>query len=214
MVRPDTPRTFAMSAPTVPLVIVLCGPMSKGRWPSPVPRMLSGKICTSSATSAPSSPGRAAVPTKSPGLMSVRLAAATPTIGVLGLKAIDRAWPPVVCTASASPFRPVMVPWMRVVDAACANESRVSNGHATSPAAPITSKFRRPCRMRCPCAMTPHRLGRRSLFARRFPLLLPSVTPDSTSGTEQLSIARSARRCAAISAESEAAPRLLMRSMF
>ena len=54
---------------TVALVIVLPGGPAMGRWPSPVPRIDSAKICTSVAVSVPSALGAAVVPRKVPCVM-------------------------------------------------------------------------------------------------------------------------------------------------
>src|SRR5450830_1090398 len=53
---------LATTSPTLPLVMVLLGARSNGRWPSPVPAMAGGKTCTSSAFCEPSGCGIAAAP--------------------------------------------------------------------------------------------------------------------------------------------------------
>src|SRR5215472_12488283 len=65
---------------TVPLVMLLFGVISHARFPSPVPRIDSGKMWISIACSVPSVVGVAAVPIKLPGLTSDKLAAATDAI--------------------------------------------------------------------------------------------------------------------------------------
>src|SRR5258705_4462079 len=71
---------------TVPLVMLLFGLRSHARFPSPVPRIDSGKIWTSTACSLPSVPGVAAVPIKLPGLISDSDALATDTSFALSAK--------------------------------------------------------------------------------------------------------------------------------
>src|SRR5437868_10260663 len=79
-VRPSTPATVCS---TLALVIVLCGRRSHGRCPSPVPRIASGKICTSTAFWLPSACGIPVTPTNEPGLMSEIDALVMPTTAAL-----------------------------------------------------------------------------------------------------------------------------------
>jgi hypothetical protein len=58
--------------------MVLFGRRSKGRDPSPVPRMSSGNTCTSIAFSPPSGPGTVVVPMKEPTLISASEILMTP----------------------------------------------------------------------------------------------------------------------------------------
>ncbi len=55
---------------TVALVMVLCGWRSQGRWPSPVPRIASGKMWISMQRWLPSACGMPVTPMKEPCLMS------------------------------------------------------------------------------------------------------------------------------------------------
>src|SRR5258705_12636219 len=80
------PLVMLLFGAAVPLVMLLFGVRSHARFPSPVPRIDSGKIWTSIACSLPSVPGVAAVPIKLPGLISDSDALATDTIFALSAK--------------------------------------------------------------------------------------------------------------------------------
>src|SRR5258707_841742 len=77
------PLVMLLFGAAVPLVMLLFGVRSHARFPSPVPRIDSGKIWTSIACSLPFVPGVAAVPIKLPGLISDSDALATDTIFAL-----------------------------------------------------------------------------------------------------------------------------------
>src|SRR5207248_9329002 len=77
------PLVMLLFGAAVPLVMLLFGVRSHARFPSPVPRIDSGKIWTSIACSLPSVLGVAAVPIRLPGLISDSDALATDTIFAL-----------------------------------------------------------------------------------------------------------------------------------
>src|SRR5215831_1389843 len=104
------PSIFCTANATVPFVMVLVGPKSHARCPSPVPRIDSGKICTSVARKVPPGCGTAVVPTKLPGLMSANDAATIATIFALLLRWMLRRAPPVDLTVSVLPSTWTMVP--------------------------------------------------------------------------------------------------------
>ena len=81
--------------PTVPLVMVEALPsaFSQGRWPSPLPRRLGAKTCTSRAFRVPSGCGTAAVPMKLSGWMSSGFASDTARIAVLSVSLTVSCWP-------------------------------------------------------------------------------------------------------------------------
>src|SRR3954469_2848751 len=108
------PSPMFLMAATLALVILLSGRRSQSRWPSPAPRMLSGKMCTSSATSAPSFWPTVVVPMYLPLPMSAMLALATPTTTTLSgtLTFIDS--PLRALTVSRLPAICSSVPRMRV----------------------------------------------------------------------------------------------------
>ena len=106
------PSEPADSDSMVALVIVLSGKRSQGRWPSPVPRMASGKISTSRARSLSLGPV-AAVPMKVPGLASARVAGITDvTTGGVGswMRSVS---PSRDCTTRVLPSSASTVPRMR-----------------------------------------------------------------------------------------------------
>src|SRR5579864_164982 len=106
---------------TVPLVMERFGPM--GRWPSPVPRIASGKMCTSSACSLPSGPLSAAEPTKSPGLMSESLAFPFALILTSAGTLTEVVFPSDVRTTRVVPSKDEMTPRKRT-GAFCANKEK------------------------------------------------------------------------------------------
>src|SRR6516164_1801632 len=82
--------------------------------------MAGGNIRTSIAPSPPAEPGREAMPTKSPGLMSPADAAVTPITFHSGLSASDASGPSRVLTVRVDPSRLAIVPRTRTISSACA----------------------------------------------------------------------------------------------
>jgi hypothetical protein len=117
---PSTPATVA---PTVPLVMVESGAPSQGRCPSPVPRMDSAKMCTSSAFCEPSGCGVAPLPTYNPGLMSATEALTTAATSALSASLSVSSSPLLDFASTARPSSFSIVPRNRIVcgcgDAAC-----------------------------------------------------------------------------------------------
>src|SRR5579871_179817 len=87
----------------LPLVIELFGARSKGRKPSPVPRIDSGKTCTSSAWRSSPSPGTAATPMNAPGFTSVSASVTTRLNRVFAIIWTVRSSPARVRTARVPP---------------------------------------------------------------------------------------------------------------
>ena len=105
-------------ASTVALVIVLSGVRSQARWPSPAPRIASGKISTSCAFSVPSGCGTAAVPMKLPVAAAARSAGTSAAILTSGVRVSSTVGPSRVAIVSAGPLACSMVPRIRSVSAA------------------------------------------------------------------------------------------------
>src|SRR6267378_512790 len=113
---------FLMSA-TLAFVILLSGRKSQSRWPSPVPRMFSGKMCTSSATSAPSRCPTVVVPMNLPLVISAMLALVMPMTTTLSGTLIFIVSPLRALTVSTLPSTFSSVPRIRVgaLAGACAS---------------------------------------------------------------------------------------------
>src|SRR4029077_10073146 len=90
--------------------MLLFGTRSHARFPSPVPRIDSGKIWISIAWSVPSVFGVAAVPIKLPGLISDKLALATEAILALSTSRTLADLPSRSLTSSVFPSTRVIVP--------------------------------------------------------------------------------------------------------
>src|SRR5438105_11839833 len=128
-VRPSTPATVCS---TLALVMVLWGRRSQGRCPSPVPRIASGKICTSTAFWLPSACGIPVTPTNEPGLTSESDALAIPTTGALSGNATLTSLPSRDLTNNVWPSTPSIVPRTRTVSCAhVAEAAKTSTKPAT-----------------------------------------------------------------------------------
>src|SRR6516165_1825380 len=90
--------------------MVLFGAPSHGRCPSPVPRWVSAKMCTSSAFWLPSGCGIAPLPMNEPSLISASEAFTTPTIVALPVSVSVAAAPSRVFTDSVLPSTFSIVP--------------------------------------------------------------------------------------------------------
>src|SRR5258706_635332 len=108
------PSPMLLMSATLALVILLSGRRSQSRWPSPVPRMLSGKMCTSSATSTPSRWPTVVVPMNLPLPMSAMLALVMPMTTTLSGTLTFIASPPRALTVRTLPSTCSSVPRMRV----------------------------------------------------------------------------------------------------
>src|SRR5262245_40127402 len=131
MVPPSTPVTVAPEA--APLVMVPPGTGSYGRWPSPVPRIFSGKMCTSTAFWVPSGCGSAALPRKVPSLMSAIDAFTTATMLALSASAIFSCAPWAVFTVRTLPSTFSIVPLTRWVCAAALAHRAAISAPASAP---------------------------------------------------------------------------------
>src|ERR1051325_9793749 len=179
MVPPSTPVTVAPEA--APLVMVPPGTGSYARWPSPVPRIFSGKMCTSTAFCVPSACGIAALPRKVPSLMSAIDALTTATMLALSASAILSCAPWAVFTVRTLPSTFSIVPLTRwVCAAALAHRAAISAPASTprmvlvmvpplgcSPTVYISLvplRVHRDRRHRARVALRHHVLGRRRIF--------------------------------------------------
>src|SRR6266850_1093512 len=108
------PSPMLLMSATLALVILLSGRRSQSRWPSPVPRMLSGKMCTSSATSTPSRWPTVVVPMNLPLPMSAMLALVMPMTTTLSGTLTFISSPPRALTVRMLPSTCSSVPRMRV----------------------------------------------------------------------------------------------------
>src|ERR1044071_5184060 len=131
MVAPSTPGTGAPEA--APLVMVPPGTGSYARWPSPVPRIFSGKMCTSTAFCVPSACGIAALPRKVPSLMSAIDALTTATMLALSASAILSCAPWAVFTVRTLPSTFSIVPLTRWVCAAALAHRAAISAPASTP---------------------------------------------------------------------------------
>jgi len=125
--------------PTVPLVIVALGAPSQGRCPSPVPRIDSAKICTSSACCEPSGCGIAPLPMNKPGLMSAIDTLITATTSALSASLSVSSSPLLDFASTARPSSFSIVPRNRIVcgceDTTCCASAAVAAAAPSSAAA-------------------------------------------------------------------------------
>src|SRR4029077_1338163 len=103
-----------LTVPTVALVITPSGLTSHGRWPSPVPRSVSGKMRTSTAWILPSVPLTPPEARKSPGLMSATVRFSTPNTAALSASTTVTGWPSVMLTVRLLPSSLSTVPTTRI----------------------------------------------------------------------------------------------------
>src|SRR6516225_5441461 len=121
------------------LVMVELGAPSQGRCPSPVPRMDSAKMCTSSAFCEPSGCGIAPLPMNNPGLMSVMDALTTAATSTLSASLSVNSSPLLDLASTARPSSFSIVPRKRIVcgcgDAACCASAALAAAAPSSAAA-------------------------------------------------------------------------------
>ena len=191
------PVAASTRAERLPLVIELLGARSKGRKPSPAPRIASGKMWTSIALSSPPSPGTAATPMNAAGL-HVRRASleSTRTKRVFGVRWIVCASPARVRTLKAAPSALIVSIVARAV----------AIGAFWASAGASSQRERRgenDC-LRCPHARVPSPMRRR--------LILPSPDDALTLGDDrELSKARALASASGASQTLTSAPSWLQR---
>src|SRR5580692_6800863 len=133
---PSTPVTALLA---VPLVMVLLGAPSQGLKPSPVPRICSGKMCTSMAFCEPSGCGIAPLPMKAPSLMSAIDAFTTATTSILSARLSVTASPLSDFAVTVLPSTFSITPRRRTVCGACATAAVAASAATRASAARIAA---------------------------------------------------------------------------
>src|ERR1700682_1523260 len=120
------PSELATSLSTLALVMVLLGTRSHGPWPSPVPRMASGKMWISTAFWVPSGCGMAVMPTKEPCLTSAIVPLTTASTTALSATLTCNLVPSRDVTFSIWPSTLSMVPRTRTTSGDCASAAVIA----------------------------------------------------------------------------------------